>query len=816
MRQLGQLASKGQIESISAQYLGSPQIALDSLCGAINRLQKAFPRRGHFFVEFIQNADDAGSKSMKIVLEKDQIRICNDGKPFDTKDIESICRVGKSSKTAEDYIGYLGVGFKSIFLISDGPRIHSGTYHFGFQKEHWPEPDKLPWQIIPIWLAEPLSYEKEPWITQFEAQIGKGVDESLLARIRQEVNPDHLSNRMLLFLKHLVKIEIVDSVGGVLRTITKSVSDSNPGYSVYSIVEKDSSETKPIERWLVIGSEVEVPEYVKNDLVTKDWERDTVKKREILIAFKLNQNDELVEEKGTAHIGVFSFVPLKEVPSGLKFLIQGDFLTAPGREVIHREAVWNEWMTQEVFRLIVTKCIPMLLQHDKWKYSLSKILQPGTWEHPLFDQYLKKPLLNHLQKGAILIAEDGSTIEAANAVSINEITRAVLSAADLQAMYPGKKALHPSCTFADSLDVKKAPTSLKDFVISNEGQVIMKSKAKDKNLEWFKKLYSALGQIDKSELLTLAYTPFILTNGFEIVAPHSAFVNLKGVSVPGEIAGSFSLVHSALAGYQPSNELLTKLEVQELTEKHVQDVLSEKEIPAIGKKWESLTESEKVDRLRLLKGLWKSKKVFPKSLGFLTLKTKSGKWLSPRSILFSKEYTPIEDVEVLVEKGVLDVPLEFLTADYASKPDSNEWIQFCKELGVGYIIEDQNTRTPIVQRIGIRVTILYEKAQGRNPEELGESQKPGYDIKSQSGNESRHIEVKGNRDATPTVFVTPKEFVRLSLEKEQYFLYVVTDALRKPVLYSIRGDRIIGADFAISLSSTLWKELSEDEFHVQL
>ena len=120
--------AKRHIEEIQRKYTTSPELTLDSLTGAIDRLQKAFPRRGHFVMEFIQNADDAKSRSMRIDIAQQEIRMLNNGSPFSKADVESICRVGRSSKTAEDYIGYLGVGFKSVFLISECPEVYSGEY----------------------------------------------------------------------------------------------------------------------------------------------------------------------------------------------------------------------------------------------------------------------------------------------------------------------------------------------------------------------------------------------------------------------------------------------------------------------------------------------------------------------------------------------------------------------------------------------------------------------------------------------------------------------------------------------------------------
>jgi len=42
-------------------------------------VEKMFTRSGHFILEFIQNAEDAGAKRVKIVFEDGVIKIFNDG-----------------------------------------------------------------------------------------------------------------------------------------------------------------------------------------------------------------------------------------------------------------------------------------------------------------------------------------------------------------------------------------------------------------------------------------------------------------------------------------------------------------------------------------------------------------------------------------------------------------------------------------------------------------------------------------------------------------------------------------------------------------
>ena len=332
------IESKKYIENIKTEQLKSNKdFILDSLAGAIDRLQKAFPRYGSFLMEFVQNADDAKSQSLKIEILTDSIRIFNDGDLFSDDDVKSICKVGRSSKTPKDYIGYLGVGFKAVFLISDCPEIYSGDFRFKFSKKVWDDITHTPWQVIPLWIDVPQIEFSAKYRTAFNLHLK---EIKLVEKLREETKPEHLSDRILLFLRNVKEIEIIDSIQKFKRKITKSELSKTSDYEIYQVQEYENDNLKNQDRWVIFRSSCMVPKEVKDDYVTKDWERENVEKREAVVAFKLEEDDNLVaERRGTAHIGVFSFLPLKEIPSGLNFLIQVDFLTSPGRGELARECL---------------------------------------------------------------------------------------------------------------------------------------------------------------------------------------------------------------------------------------------------------------------------------------------------------------------------------------------------------------------------------------------------------------------------------------------------------------------------------------------
>ena len=50
---------------------------------------------------------------------------------FGEANVRSLCSVGKSTKKkAEGYIGEKGIGFKSVFRVTDEPAVYSNGYRF--------------------------------------------------------------------------------------------------------------------------------------------------------------------------------------------------------------------------------------------------------------------------------------------------------------------------------------------------------------------------------------------------------------------------------------------------------------------------------------------------------------------------------------------------------------------------------------------------------------------------------------------------------------------------------------------------------------
>ncbi|MEM3554890.1 MAG: DUF3883 domain-containing protein [Candidatus Micrarchaeaceae archaeon] len=848
------------IEDIQRRYRTSDlKFVLDSLRGAIDRLQKAFPRYGSFLMEFIQNSDDAHSQRLKITITNELIRISNDGDEFSEEDVESICKVGRSSKTPKDYIGYLGVGFKAVFLISDKPEIHSGAFDFKFDRTQWSDDPHFPWQVVPIPVERK---EIDPnWKTVFLLPLK---DPKMVEIIRKETEPSQLNERVLLFLKNIKEITIEDSIGHHVRKLSKLTLEKTDDYEVIRTISTIDGNEEIKEDRVLFKRLINVPQSVKEDYITKDWERSSVDSREVMAAFRIDEEGNLTAEpKGTAHIGVFSFLPLKEITSGLNFLIQGDYLTTPGRAEIVENSKWNEWLADETYKLVIEKCIPTFIKHEKWKFSFTKALYPtldsSNRGYPLFEQFINSKLRSYLSENPVLIAEDGSVAKKGDLVIIPPNTRNLFSDEDIRSIFPQKKVMNPHCLIPPALEPIKVDGDLFNLINSNYGKELLKKKAEQKDVKWFIDLYRQFVETYGLSYFLSKYltyykvyyddfwntmhnyrNPIILTDNYSLAKVDECFTNITGIEVPENVKAEFKIVHPDIASSEPFKAFVNKLNneryygsapekkaITELTRQAVDDAVKNVEASGLDPvKWFSMNDQDKIEKLRRLKNLYDKGRIKVEDIRYITIKEKNGEWLKPEEMFFPKEFNPPRQrLDIIANKQKLyDKPLKFVSTvfiDGANEKEIKSWFNFLRELGVDKKLDDGKIKNDIVQRIGILTAIAYEKSKGREPHELTRSEETGgYDIESGEDEATgiietpdRKIEVKGSEKSNPDVFLNPGQVAELNTEPGKYFVYVVKDALTFPSLSVLSGEKLLKIKgIKMIYQYNKWQEAIEDSF----
>jgi hypothetical protein len=813
--------AREHVNEIARNYVESSPWVLESLAGALSMAEISFPRESQLILEFMQNAEDAMAKKFELRLDrakdgKYELVICNDGKPFSKDDVDAICLIGRSRKDPENYLGYLGVGFKSAFLVSDKVQVYSWPYSFKFDKNAWNNPETTPWQIIPIWIEE---YPKElrEWKTAFILTV----QEQHIEPIVRELGT--LTSRVLLFTHNLDNISLKwnEKSRSFSKTSTVMKEDGNRQILRIDIEEEVQNYKAEHTSWVVFRSVVEVPEEISKDPITIKWRRGNVRRREIAVAIRLDESGDLSPEAGTVKFGLFSYLPLREEVYDLPFIIHGDFLTGVGRETMNRDAKWNIWLLEEIRKFIMEYVIPAFKSHPDWKYSYTRVLY-GNAPH-IIEEYLARPLRDEMLYGNHVLDIKEEFVKAEDVITISENLINLLGVEFIQKL-TDKHILHPNSKLHSELynkttrhsgyiygiRLKNPYQNVSELVGDYERFKKLQEIFREDWMEHYKKLLALLshewtGQSESTrkemlfEYRRAIDTLGVLSSSGELCSYDQIVLASDDLEREAEerVPGKFKFLHPALRT-EKIIRFLESLGTKRLTKEDIEKEYGNKRLPELIKELSNdLTSDEKrVELVRELFNAWRKGYVKLEQLKGIPVKTKSSKWMKPESVVFSDEYQAGYRLEKLTNDGYFDGKLEFLDTVFikdAKVDEISAWRKFFEEIGVG---NDLNRNlSNIAQRVGILVSLHYEKRRGCKPEELTKSVEAGgegYDIKSETQDGSKiYIEVKATADKERDLNFRRSQYLRLREDPGQYFVYVVTDALLDPKLYVLDGRNLL-------------------------
>lgn len=285
-------------ESLIAEAKNSPML-LSDLAGLEAYVSESYNSRS--FIELLQNADDAKATSFYVKRSRDYLFVANNGRPFNIKDLESLCRSASSNKVRGTTIGYRGIGFKSVVSFAKEVHLISGDFEITFSKELSkqiiPQAPKVPLIRIPHELdksvAKDLSDEirllkEEGYQTIF---IFSGV-------MADQIDEEYTSfaNTTLLFLNSIqvIKIHLNKKI-----TANIAVIDENEKGRFLRV-----STTEVISNWFVCSDS------------------------NCSIAFSMNNGK--VSRLSKPDAIIHAFLPTED-SCGLGVVVNGDFSTDPSR-----------------------------------------------------------------------------------------------------------------------------------------------------------------------------------------------------------------------------------------------------------------------------------------------------------------------------------------------------------------------------------------------------------------------------------------------------------------------------------------------------
>ncbi|KAF5736629.1 hypothetical protein HS088_TW14G00776 [Tripterygium wilfordii] len=304
-----------------------------------------YSQDSHFLLELVQNADDNiylenVEPTLTFILQESGIIVLNNEKGFSAENIRALCDVGNSTKkgSGAGYIGQKGIGFKSVFRVTDAPEIHSNGFHVKFDIGDGQIGFVLPTLIPPCnidYLSRLVArdddqFDNKCWntciILPFRSQLSEGSAMNNIVTMFSDLHPS-----LLLFLHRLKCIKFRNRLNDSLLVMRKEIFGNG-------IIKVSCGEDQMT--WFVASQRLQV------DVIRRD-----VQSTEIALAFTLQETDDGSYSPYLEVQPVFAFLPLRTY--GLKFILQGDFLLPSSREEVDGDSPWNQWLLSEFPGLFV-------------------------------------------------------------------------------------------------------------------------------------------------------------------------------------------------------------------------------------------------------------------------------------------------------------------------------------------------------------------------------------------------------------------------------------------------------------------------------
>lgn len=386
--------------------------------------------RKRFLFELLQNADDASTKFDKLevhfIYSGNWIIVSHCGEPFSDIDIESIASVGDGNKQGdENKTGFKGIGFKSVFSHSDKVVIYSKDYCFSFDRSKWASywnekwgdkaaweesrrakgktaVIKMPWQIIPIWTEIGESNAKN--LSNYSVSTFIHYDD--ISSLKGEVKELFSESNILLFLRcSNAKIVIHDEGQHIIEKI--SLEDGR-----VKILQNGASVNEWLMKHFQFSIDSDVKQAIHNDLKIPRKLKESVR-TEISIAFPIHKDK--IQKLEEANRLVFSYLPTS-VNYNFPFLVNGSFITDAGRQHLHEDTVWNQWLFERIPHLLFF-WLGEIAQEKNFisKQILEFVPSPFSGGHSL-KQAFNRGLKKALDSIAFLPSQDGTLLRATDAI----------------------------------------------------------------------------------------------------------------------------------------------------------------------------------------------------------------------------------------------------------------------------------------------------------------------------------------------------------------------------------------------------------------
>lgn len=285
-------------DSLIAEAKSSPML-LSDLAGLEAYVSESYNSRS--FIELLQNADDAKATKFYVKRFGDYLFVANNGRSFNIKDLECLCRSASSNKVRGTSIGYRGIGFKSVVSFAKQVHLVSGDFEITFSKELSkkliPQAPKVPLIRIPHEIDNSVKNELADEIKAIQEEGFKTIF-IFSGVLANQIDEEYTSfaSTTILFLNSIQVIKII-----LNKKVTANISvvDENEKGRFLRV-----STTDAISNWFICSDS------------------------NCSIAFSMHNGK--VERLPKNEAIIHAFLPTED-SCGLGVVVNGDFSTDPSR-----------------------------------------------------------------------------------------------------------------------------------------------------------------------------------------------------------------------------------------------------------------------------------------------------------------------------------------------------------------------------------------------------------------------------------------------------------------------------------------------------
>jgi hypothetical protein len=527
---------KALITELQNQRLNDSDAALKNIANSERYLQQAY--EGRYLFELIQNVRDANKQfdiagSILIELKPGVLIVSNTGVPFDERGINSITTIGDSPKESQEFIGFKGIGFKSVHEVSDRPHIVTkwGTVVFDKQKSkallanrNFKDRD-IPLFFIPHFHESCLTEEDhiDELVTKVILPLKPAISSEII-----ESGFNAIGIHQILLLGSLKHIELKNGDNKYKFTITEEKSGK--------VVITKNDEVFSFKHFKPSGK-IPIPQSIIDTLEDKEreiYERDPFV--DISLLFDLDENGRLIQNPQSK---LFLFYPT-EITSGFNFIIHSYFVVSPDRKGL-RSSPLNQYILECVANYIT----------GEW-LSIAKKNHSGTFiDFLAFSRNKDAPILNYLYDNLIARLKSQKFIFDRDTKRYFASNEVVVADGFDKGLFPdnqlnGKRLIYVQNTNTRDWLTREFNIEYLSFttIAENIEKECIRQRNR-KNFKFFENLYRYLVEHDD---LNLKERKVLLTSKRELLKSEDyVFYGLKEqIQFPGSVAKRINFIHPAV------------------------------------------------------------------------------------------------------------------------------------------------------------------------------------------------------------------------------------------------------------------------------